>query len=162
MQTVWSAFFMPSDFSARVALFLEVDSLFHQTVLGWLTACLRCLVFLKCNSSDLRYWHDVDTQLKQLCTANNANLAFRELLSALVVFVRWFFVMESSIGSVACIGFMTRSLGLGLMTWGLGLGLGLMSSGLVNNTAFFSRTCSLNATLFCAFSPGNMPTHLAP
>jgi len=38
--------------------------------------------------------------LKQLCTVNNAKLAFHELLSAWV---------ESSIGSV--IGFMTRSLG---------------------------------------------------
>jgi len=55
--------------------------------------------------SDLRYRLDVDTQLKELCTVNNAKLAFRELLSAWV---------ESSIGSV--ISLMTRSLGLGLTT----------------------------------------------
>jgi len=40
--TVWSAFYMPSNFSAHVAL---LDCLLHQTVLGWLTACLRCLFF---------------------------------------------------------------------------------------------------------------------
>jgi len=104
-------FFMPSNFSAHVTLFLEVDCLFHQTVLGWLTACWRCLFF---SSATVVWFWDIDLMLTHNwnnCVVNNAKLAFHELLSA------W--VKSLSIRSV--ISFMTTSLGLSLMTCGLGL-----------------------------------------
>jgi len=112
--TVWSAFFVPINFSASVASFFSQSGLLVRPHRARMTdSLLGVLVFLKCNSCLI--W-DTDLMLTYswnncvVLFVNNAKLAFHDLLSAWV---------ELSIGSV--IGFMTRSLGLGLWSGALAL-----------------------------------------
>ena len=149
MKTVWSAFLMPSNFSARVALFLEVDCLFRQTVLGWLTACLRCLFYSSATVVwfELRYWLNVVTQWNNCVLLIMLNYSFSWPFVCLGWVVHWFSYRLYDYRSLGLsLIIWGLCLGLVLMIWGLGLALGLMSSGLVNNTAKMSRSTS-RATL---------------